>query len=102
MIVYNGEDFKELSKTKGLILVDYFATWCGPCKMLMPVLEDLAEEMTDVPFYKVDIDLFRNKAIEAQVQSVPTLVLYKDGVEVDRSLGYRPKAKLEAWVNSFK
>ncbi|NLL69383.1 MAG: thioredoxin [Acholeplasmataceae bacterium] len=99
---YQGQEFQEVIGVQGLVLVDFFATWCGPCQMIMPVLDQLAGEMTDVQFYKVDVDKHRSQAVEYQVQGVPTLVLFKDGEVVARASGYRPKAKIAEWINSFK
>jgi thioredoxin 1 len=70
--------------------------------MLKPVLEALSTELNDVKFYRVDIDLFRNQAIEAGIRSVPTVVLYKDGEEVDRQSGYQPKERVQSWMNQFR
>lgn len=95
---YKGEDYAQLVDKKGLVLVDYFATWCGPCKMLMPVLEELSTEKTDTAFVKIDIDEFRKQAIDTGIRAVPTLVLYKDGVEVSRASGYQPREKLLEWL----
>lgn len=102
MIDYQGQPYQEVIGQQGLVIVQYFATWCGPCKMLKPVLEAISTEMTDVKFYRSDIDLFRAQAIEAGIKSVPTVVLYKDGEEVDRTSGYQPKERVEAWINQFK
>ena len=99
---YQGQPYQEVIGQQGLVVVQYFATWCGPCKMLKPVLEALSTEMTDIKFYRVDIDLFRNQAIEAGIRSVPTVVVYKDGEEVDRTSGYQPKEKVQSWLNQFK
>lgn len=102
MIDYQGQDYQEVVGHQGLVVVQYFATWCGPCKMLKPVLESISTEMEEVKFWRVDIDLFRNQAIEAGIRSVPTVVLYKDGEEVDRQSGYQPKERVAAWMNQFK
>jgi len=102
MIDYQGQDYQEVVGHQGLVVVQYFATWCGPCKMLKPVLESISTEMADVKFWRLDIDLFRNQAIEAGIRSVPTVVLYKDGEEVDRQSGYQPKERVAAWMNQFK
>ncbi|HPG43123.1 MAG TPA: thioredoxin [Acholeplasmataceae bacterium] len=102
MIDYQGQNYQDVIGQQGLVVVQYFATWCGPCKMLKPVLEQISTEMTDAKFYRVDIDLFRNQAIEAGIRSVPTVVLYKDGEEVDRQSGYQPKERVQAWMNQFK
>ncbi len=102
MIDYQGQDYQEVVGHQGLVVVQYFATWCGPCKMLKPVLESISTDMEEVKFWRVDIDLFRNQAIEAGIRSVPTVVLYKDGEEVDRQSGYQPKERVAAWMNQFK
>ncbi|MGI6782184.1 MAG: thioredoxin [Acholeplasmataceae bacterium] len=101
MIEYKGEKFTDVVG-KGLVVVDFFATWCGPCQMIMPVLDQIAEEDKAVSIYKVDIDKYRELAIEHQVRGVPTLILFKDGQVVDRASGYRPKAKIVEWINSYK
>lgn len=102
MIDYQGQNYTDVVGQQGLVVVQYFATWCGPCKMLKPVLESIASELSDVKFYRVDIDLYRNQAIEAGIKSVPTVVLYKDGEEVDRQSGYQPKERVQNWMNQFK
>lgn len=96
---YEGQDFQELVN-EGVTLIDFFATWCGPCKMIMPHLEELAGEKTDVNFYKVDVEPYRDLAINNGVKSVPTLVLFKDGQEIARRGGFAPKAEIEKWINS--
>lgn len=98
---YSGNEFKELIK-EGVTLVDFFATWCGPCKMLAPEFEKLAENTENVNFITVDIDEHRELAINSGVQSVPTLVLFKDGVEVSRRTGFAPEAQLANWIKSAK
>lgn len=101
LINYEGQDFKKVIDRKGLVLVDFHATWCGPCKMLMPQLETLSEEQPQVPIVKVDIDLYKPLAKETYgVTSVPTLVLFKDGVEVSRQSGFAPKENIWKWVQS--
>lgn len=102
MIDYQGQNYTDVVGQQGLVVVQYYATWCGPCKMLKPVLESIASELSDVKFYRVDIDLYRNQAIEAGIKSVPTVVLYKDGEEVDRQSGYQPKERVQNWMNQFK
>ncbi|HAX02094.1 MAG: thioredoxin [Tenericutes bacterium GWC2_34_14] len=102
MIDYQGQNYQDVIGQQGLVVVQYFATWCGPCKMLKPVLEQISTEMNDTKFFRVDIDLFRNQAIEAGIRSVPTVVLYKDGEEVDRQSGYQPKERIQSWMNQFK
>jgi thioredoxin 1 len=76
-----------VSQSKGFVLVDYHAEWCGPCKRIAPTIERLSTEWSDVQFFKVDVDELRETADEQNVQSMPTFILYKDGVEVSRVSG---------------
>ena len=94
---YSGENFKEMI-SEGVTLVDFFATWCGPCQMLMPEFEKLAANTEGVKFVTVDIDQYRDLAINSGVKSVPTLVLFKDGVELSRRSGFAPEAQLAKWI----
>lgn len=73
------------------VLVDFYANWCGPCKMLRPVLEQLSEEREDVKVVSVNIDEEDELAEDFQISSIPCVVLIKNGVEVDRSIGLRPR-----------
>ena len=78
------------------VLVDFNATWCGPCRMLKPALEEVAAERTDVKIVGIDVDENRDLAIEYGVSSIPCLVLIKDGAEADRSVGLVPKEQVLA------
>ena len=101
--VYNGEDmkFENLSRNK-LTLVDFWATWCGPCRMLSPIVEELASETPDVVFAKVDVDQNPELAMGLGINSVPTLLLFKDGQLVDRSIGVRPKQDIKRMIDNHK
>ena len=102
MKLLNQEQFNNIKNENGLKVVDFFATWCGPCKMLTPILEELSEEMQDsAEFIKVDIDESMELAMEYQVTSVPTLVFIKDGQEVSRKIGFNPKAALKEEVEKY-
>lgn len=92
--VLNSNDFdKEISE--GVVVVDFFATWCGPCKMLTPVFEELSVELNGkAKFAKVDIDQSTDIATKFQVSSVPTLKVFKDGKVVKTLVGFRPKEAL--------
>ena len=94
-----GQDFNTLIKN-GVVLVDFFATWCGPCKMLSPELEKLAEKRNDVTVLKVDIDQFEEIAAMYNVRVVPTLILFKDGANLSVSTGFKPVASLERFVDT--
>lgn len=102
MTEYQGQPFEEVVGKQGLVVIQYYAVWCGPCQMLKPVLEDLSNDMTDTDFYRIDIDQFRQQAIDAGIRSVPTVVLYRDGEEVDRQAGYQPKERIASWMTQFK
>lgn len=87
---YTTVEFKELVKKEGLVLVDFFATWCGPCQMLTPVLEELDEQLNgSVTIAKINVDTESDLAAEFRISSIPTLVLLKDGKPVDSAIGYR-------------
>ena len=89
-------DFEEVVlKSEKPVLVDFNATWCGPCRMLKPTLEQLAAERSDVTVVGVDIDENMDLAEEHGVFSIPCLVLFKDGAEVDRSVGLVPRESIE-------
>ena len=95
--VNNRDEFNELIK-EGTVLVDFFATWCGPCKMLSPVLEELSEE-NNVLIVKVDVDEAGPLAAQYGIQAVPTLMLFKNGQRVDVRMGYQNKNQLLAFIN---
>ena len=89
----NKEQFNELIKDK--VLVDFYAEWCGPCKMLAPNLEKL-----DYNILKVDVDKFQDLAISYGVMSVPTLILFKGGKEINKSIGYLDFDELKEMVGN--
>ena len=88
--------------SSGLCLVDFFATWCGPCKMLSPLLDEIAKQLTDVKFLKVNIEDNGVKADELGVKALPTLILFKDGKEKARNIGLVSQDKLIEWINKNK
>ena len=88
----------QVLESKGLVLVDFWATWCAPCMMLAPFIEELAAEESDILIGKVDIDESQELAIQYRVASIPTLILFKDGQEVKRTSGFMPKDALKAWI----
>ena len=93
--VLNEEEFKKLIDTPDLTVVDFFATWCGPCRMLSPILEEIADEMKEeFKFGKIDIDENFDIAKTYGIMSVPTLVLFKDNKVVDKIVGLRSKNQI--------
>ena len=96
----NKENFKtEILDSTEPILVDFFATWCGPCNMIGPVVERLSEERDDVEFFNVDVDKNPDLAMKYRIQSIPALVLFKDGEEANRSIGFITKDKIEELIS---
>lgn len=92
------ENFQELISSETPVLIDYYATWCGPCKMMHPVLDDLKERMGDrVKIVKIDVDVPANRqsVYEYQIQSVPTLMLFKQGKMLWRKSGVVPATELQ-------
>ena len=83
--------------SKGDVLVDFFATWCGPCKMLSPVLEQLDKEGFPVQIVKIDTDEATDLAIEYGVQAIPTLLFFSEGKLVNRAMGYQRKDQIVAF-----
>lgn len=93
--IQNEVEFKDTVK-EGIVLVDFFATWCGPCRMLAPELEQVISAVV----VKVDVDDNEVLKNEYEIMSVPTLILLKDGELVDRKSGYLPKDAIEEWIQS--
>ena len=96
--INNAAEYDEIIK-EGTVLVDFFATWCGPCRMLAPVLEEIAEENPDLAVLKIDVDEVSELAIRYGIQAIPTLMLFKDGKHVETRKGYQNKNQLVAFIN---
>ena len=94
----NDRDEFNAAIKEGVVLVDFFATWCGPCKMLSPVLEEVSEEV-NATIIKVDVDEAGSLAAQYGIQAVPTLILFKDGQRVDVRMGYQNKNQLLSFIN---
>lgn len=101
-IIKNNEFKTEVENKEGVVVVDFFATWCGPCKMLSPVYNSLGEEMKDkAKFLKVDIDESMELAQRFTITTVPTVVVFKNGEEMDRLVGFIPKDSLKDKVEQY-
>ena len=88
--------FDEFIKNNPKVVVDCWAAWCAPCHMIAPAIEELAAEKTDIKFVKLDVDHNRGVPMKYGIMSIPTLLYFKDGVLVDKTLGALPKAAIEA------
>lgn len=94
------EDFEKILKENKEVLVDFFATWCGPCKMLTPELEDMCEEHNEVTVVKVDVDQFNELAADFHITAVPTMVVFKDNKQVGIRSGYMDKDAVYNFIKS--
>ena len=97
----NSTEFKE-EINKGIVFVDFFATWCGPCRMLSPVVDEVSEEISDVKFLKVDVDEAGDIAADYHILSIPTLIIFKDGNVVAKQMGLLSKSQLIDFINNNK
>lgn len=102
IIIKDQNSFKtEVLESEIPVLVDFFATWCGPCKMLAPVIDQIAAEYEGrVKVFKVDVDECREPAMEYGISSIPTLIVFKDGKAVQTKLGFMPKPAVAALIDS--
>lgn len=88
--LYNDNFELEIGQTEGLALVDFWATWCGPCRMIAPAIETIADELDGtLDVFKLDVDEGDEIAAKYGVMSIPTVIFFKNGKEVDRVVGYR-------------
>ncbi len=101
--VISSEEFNNLvQNAEGVAVVDFFATWCGPCKMLAPVFQEVGNEFEEkADFYKIDIDQSLDIARQFSVSTVPTVIIFKNGEEVERLVGFMPKENLAAKVKEY-
>ena len=89
--------------SKGLVLVDFWVEWCGPCRQLGPILEAIDEEMgNDVKIYKMNVDDSPETASQFGIRSIPTMFLFKDGKQVDTKVGLNTQSTISSWIESYK
>lgn len=102
MKIVNTQEFDEITAKGGLVLVDFFADWCGPCKMLAPVLEEVAAKYEGkMDIVKVNVDQSQDLAQRYGVMSIPTLIAFKEGKAVKQSVGLQPKNMLENMIDGL-
>ena len=103
VIHLNEKEYEDhVLKAKGLTLVDFWATWCGPCRMVAPIVEELADEFPEVKVYKVDVDENQELALANKVASIPTFLLYKDGEVIKKIVGAVSKSELIQAIRQFQ
>jgi thioredoxin 1 len=99
----NEDQFKELVlESDKPVLIDFYADWCGPCKMAAPILDDLSEEQSDVVIMKMNVDENPNIPREYGVMSIPTVIVFKDGKEAGRQIGFSGRAMYEDLIEDAK
>jgi len=106
LLILTPENFEtEILKFSDLAIVDFYATWCGPCKQQAPVMEKIAKENTDqkikIGKFNVDDDKGKKIAIKHKIFSVPTIIFFQSGKEIKRLIGYTPKEKLQTMINEI-
>ncbi len=100
-LLNNSQFYNKIRTSDKLVVMDFFATWCGPCKMLTPIFESLSREMSDtVDFAKIDIDRSLEVAQEYKIVSVPTMIIFKNGKEVQRIVGFVPKEQIKSKIKA--
>ena len=97
--VLGNKNFKTVIR-RGIVLVDFWAPWCGPCKMVAPILNDIAESEDNLTIAKVNVDQNQPLAQKFKVRNIPTLIMFKDGVEVHRFVGVKTKKQIMREVNA--
>lgn len=102
VIKLNKENFnKEVKESSKLVLIDFYADWCGPCKMMSPIIDEIANEVDDrVKICKLNVDESQNIAIEYNVMSIPTLIIFKNGVMINNIVGLRQKQEILNIINN--
>jgi thioredoxin 1 len=98
----NQEDYKGIVEGNKVVVADFFANWCGPCKMLLPVIDDLSKDLGDkVEIVKIDVDKFPELAEANNIMSVPSLLFFKDGKLEEMTKGFKPKEDIKKILSQY-
>ncbi len=102
MLSIKDSDFNsEVLNSSGLVLVDFWAEWCGPCRQLLPTMEEVSQEMPNVRIFKMNVDEAPETPANYGLRSIPSLLLFKDGKLVDTKVGLQTKSTITSWLNSY-
>ena len=101
-VTLTQENFEQTVSAGGIVLVDFWATWCGPCRQFGPIFEEASEKYPDIVFGKVDTDDQQQMAMAAQITSIPTLMVFRDGIVVFRKYGALPLSALEDLISQVQ
>ena len=89
-----NKEFNEIISNENITLIDFYADWCGPCKALSPIIDEIAETQTQITVGKVNVEEERDLSNKYHVRSIPTMIIFKDGHEIDRLIGYMSKEEI--------
>ncbi|WP_048774780.1 thioredoxin [Sanguibacter keddieii] len=101
-VTLTQENFEQTISAGGIVLVDFWATWCGPCRQFGPIFEEASEKYPDIVFGKIDTDDQQQMAMAAQITSIPTLMVFRDGIVVFRQSGALPLSALEDLISQVQ
>ena len=101
-VTLTQENFEQTVSAGGIVLVDFWATWCGPCRQFGPIFEEASEKYPDIVFGKIDTDDQQQLAMAAQITSIPTLMVFRDGIVVFRQSGALPLSALEDLISQVQ
>lgn len=91
----------EILNHSGIVLVDFWAEWCGPCKIQLPILEEISDELSNVKVCKINVDENSDLAIKYGIRSIPTMMIFKNGIKVEQIIGIKPKKELSGKLKSL-